>query len=136
MRCAVLVLLHELKEGGTARSQSIFLIETLAIMQQLCYADADDRSITTVFRMNNAMFLHHLMMKECFPGTPNTISVRRLMGHHLHSLRGHIPIAYRVVAISSTLAENEERQFSTLKRITKSSANYSKPVTYECILRG
>ncbi|CAH1248597.1 Hypp8284 [Branchiostoma lanceolatum] len=127
LRYAVLVLLHELKEDGTARSKSIFLIETLAITQQLCYADADDRSITTVFRMNNAMFLYHLMMKACFPGTPNTISVRRLMGHHLHSLRDHIPITYRVVAIRSTLAENEERQFSTLKRITKSSANYSKP---------
>ncbi|CAH1266693.1 Hypp3521 [Branchiostoma lanceolatum] len=127
LRYAVLVLLHELKEDGTARSKSIFLIETLAITQQLCYADADDRSITTVFRMNNVMFLNRLMMKKCFPGTPNTISVRRLMGHHLHSLRDHIPITNSVVAIRSTLAENEERQFSTLKRITKSSANYSKP---------
>ncbi|CAH1277649.1 Hypp9743 [Branchiostoma lanceolatum] len=75
----------------------------------------------------------HTMTKEkmqdelTYRETPNTISVRRLLGHHLYSLRDHIPITYSVVAIRSTLAENEERQFSTLKRITRSSANYSKP---------
>ncbi|XP_066263353.1 uncharacterized protein [Branchiostoma lanceolatum] len=75
--------------------------------------------------MTNQTFLHHLMMKECLPGPTRVITKRKLWGHHIHSLRDHIPIVFRIVPISSTMAENEERQFSTIKRITKTSANYS-----------
>ncbi|XP_019632908.1 PREDICTED: uncharacterized protein LOC109476416 isoform X2 [Branchiostoma belcheri] len=127
LRLALLVLYQQLKEISEVSDQTLKLIETLANMQQLCYADAEERSITSVFRMTNQIVLHHLLMKECLPGPPKTMTTRKLWGHYMHSLRDHIPIVFRIVATSSTMAENEERQFSSLKRITKSSANYSKP---------
>ncbi|XP_078700658.1 uncharacterized protein LOC144927213 [Branchiostoma floridae x Branchiostoma belcheri] len=77
--------------------------------------------------MFNATFHHHLLMKECLPGKPHTMTTRKLWGQYIHSIRDHLPMNFRVVAPSSIMAENEERQFSTLKRITKTSANYSKP---------
>ncbi|KAI8516371.1 hypothetical protein Bbelb_049520 [Branchiostoma belcheri] len=113
-------------------SARLTLIEILASMQQLCYADAEERSITSVFRMTNQIVLHHLLMKECLPGPPKTMTTRKLWGHYMHSLRDHIPIVFRIVATSSIMAENEERQFSSFKRITK-SAIYPKPghiITY------
>ncbi|KAI8506608.1 hypothetical protein Bbelb_160350 [Branchiostoma belcheri] len=127
LRLALLVLYQQLKEISEVSDQTLKLIETLANMQQLCYADAEERSITSVFRMTNQIVLQHLLMKECLPGPPKTMTTRKLWGHYMHSLRDHIPIVFRIVATSSTMAENEERQFSSLKRITKSSANYSKP---------
>ncbi|KAI8493025.1 hypothetical protein Bbelb_290290 [Branchiostoma belcheri] len=77
----------KLKEIREASSQTLKLIENLANMQQLCYADAEE-------------------LAE----------------------RSHPYIVFWIVAISSTMAENEERQFSSLKRITK-SAIYPKPET-------
>ncbi|CAH1259109.1 Hypp2154 [Branchiostoma lanceolatum] len=125
VRFAILVLLHELKQNSEVSNQTIQLIESHVNVQQLCYANAEDRSTTSVYRMTNQTFLHHLMMKECLPGPPRVITKGKLWGHHIHSLRDHIPIVFRIVPISSTMAENEERQFSTIKRITKTSANYS-----------
>ncbi|CAH1248619.1 Hypp8311 [Branchiostoma lanceolatum] len=127
MRYAVLVLLQELKQDRETSGELVKLINTLADMQRICYAAAEDRSMINVFRLTNVSFLHYLMIKECLPGEPSSISSRKLWGQYIHSLRDHVPINYRVVAISSIMAENEERQFSLLKRITKSSASYSKP---------
>ncbi|XP_019624951.1 PREDICTED: uncharacterized protein LOC109470439 [Branchiostoma belcheri] len=127
MRYAVLVLLQELKQCRETSGELVKLINTLADMQKLCYAAAEDRSIISVFRLNNVSFLHHLLIKECLPGEPSSMSSRKLWGQYLHSLRDHMPVNYRVVPISSIMAENEERQFSLLKHITKSSASYSRP---------
>ncbi|KAI8486584.1 AP-5 complex subunit zeta-1 [Branchiostoma belcheri] len=125
MRWLLLVLIKELEKQGQAEEKVMTLLSTLAEMQRLCYAAAEDRNMTSIFRMQNTMFLHHLMLRECFPGNPKNITRRKLWGQYIHSLRDHTPVIFRVAPISSLLAENEERQFGTFKRITKASANYA-----------
>ncbi|XP_019626548.1 PREDICTED: uncharacterized protein LOC109471652 [Branchiostoma belcheri] len=125
MRWLLLVLIKELEKQGQAEEKVMTLLSTLAEMQRLCYAAAEDRNMTSIFRMQNTMFLHHLMLRECFPGNPKNITRRKLWGQYMHSLRDHTPVIFRVAPISSLLAENEERQFGTFKRITKASANYA-----------
>ncbi|KAI8522063.1 hypothetical protein Bbelb_018170 [Branchiostoma belcheri] len=67
------------------------------------------------------------MRKGCFPGNPRNITKRRLWGQYIHTIRDHTPVLYRIAAISTLMVENEERHFSTFKRITKTSANYANP---------
>ncbi|XP_035663701.1 uncharacterized protein LOC118407344 [Branchiostoma floridae] len=125
MRHFLVLVTKELEQQGQAEENVMKLLHSLVEMQRLCYAAADKRDMTSIYRMQNTMHVHNLMMKEIFPGDPKSITKRKLWGSYIHSLRDHTPIVYRVAPISSLLAENEERQFGTFKRITKASANYA-----------
>ncbi|CAH1274237.1 Hypp5281 [Branchiostoma lanceolatum] len=127
MRYTLLILIKELEQQGKARPEVMQLLYTQAEIQRACYAAADDRTTTTIYRLSNVAFLHHLMMRECFPGNAKIISNRKLWGSYYHSIRDHMPTVYRIAPLSSLMAENEERHFATIKRITKSSANYANP---------
>ncbi|KAI8497679.1 hypothetical protein Bbelb_243310 [Branchiostoma belcheri] len=126
MRELLVILTKELEQQGKARTEVMQLLYSLVDIQKLCYAAADDRT-TTVYRLSNAVLKHHFMRKECFPGNPRNITNRRLWGQYIHTIRDHTPLLYRIAAISTLMAENEERHFSTFKRITKTSANYANP---------
>ncbi|XP_078617060.1 uncharacterized protein LOC144885158 [Branchiostoma floridae x Branchiostoma japonicum] len=125
MRRLLLILTKQLEQQGKASKEVMELLYSLAEVQRLCYAAADDRTTTTIYRLSNTVFKHHLMMKVCFPGMLTNITNRKLWGQYIHSLRDHTPILYRIAPISSLMAENEERHFATIKRITKSSGNYA-----------
>ncbi|KAI8513933.1 hypothetical protein Bbelb_082570 [Branchiostoma belcheri] len=91
MRELLVILTKELEQQGKARTEVMQLLYSLVNIQKLCYAAADDRTTTTVYRLSNAVFKHHLMMKECFPGNPCNITNRRLWGQYIHSIRDHTP---------------------------------------------
>ncbi|CAH1250805.1 LGMN [Branchiostoma lanceolatum] len=127
MRYCLLVLVQELRQQGIASPVVMELLSTLAEVQGLSYAPASERNMRNVYRMSNVAFKHHILLRECFPGPLKTMTKRRMWGGYIHSLRDHTPVVYRVAPISSLLAENEERQFSSFKRITKTTANYARP---------
>eukprot|EP00058_Branchiostoma_floridae_P018560 XP_002604049.1 hypothetical protein BRAFLDRAFT_71661 [Branchiostoma floridae] len=124
MRYAIIMLNKELEKQQKASNEVKQLLYTLAEMQRLCYLAADNRNMVNIYRMSNIMFHHHVMLKEVFPGNPKVLTHRKLWGMYIHSLRDHTPVIYRIAAISSLMAENEERQFANFKRVTKSSACY------------
>ncbi|CAH1268929.1 Hypp4027 [Branchiostoma lanceolatum] len=110
-------------QQGIASPVVMELLSSLAEVQGLSYAPAIERNVRNVYRMSNVVFKHHIMLKECFPGPLKTMTKRRVWAGTFT----HYVIIHRVAPISSLVAENEERQFSSFKRITKTTANYARP---------
>ncbi|CAH1259276.1 Hypp2220 [Branchiostoma lanceolatum] len=64
MRYFLLILIQELEQQGQAEENVMKLLHSLAEAQRIIYAAAEERNMTTIFRLQNTMFLHHLMIKE------------------------------------------------------------------------
>jgi hypothetical protein len=100
------------------------LVDTLVEMQEIVYTDDDSRSPRLVLRYHNLSFLHFLICTLEFCSTPTALTARTLYGKYLHSLVSHQPIQLRIIAGTSSNAENEERVCNAIKGITSATPNY------------
>lgn len=89
---------------------------------QLCYANADERSPKSILRIHNITFKHALY---CINSLRNrkAISHRKMFGIYFHALTTHLPQMARMFAPSQLHTEDEERQFSYLNQISRSTSS-------------
>ncbi|KAI8522064.1 hypothetical protein Bbelb_018180 [Branchiostoma belcheri] len=78
MRELLVILTKELEQQGKARAEEMQLLYSLVDIQKLCYAAADDRTTTTVYRLSNAVLP---------PLTPSSISFDSIRTYQLTPYR-------------------------------------------------
>ena len=62
-------------------------------------------------------------IKRLFAKTKH-LTLRKMYGQYHHAFTVHAAQQFRIVALSSVNAENEERSFNFLKRVSASSSNH------------
>ena len=100
------------------------LFETLVEIQGLLYSHEDHRT-----------FVHGMEARQLFK-KPKALIKRKMFGQYFHALICHAPKQFRVFALTSTNAENEEREFNFLKNVsTPTSNHYSENVLTNAFVR-
>jgi hypothetical protein len=99
------------------------ILTTLLEIQQLLYGDECMRSSKSILKLYNLTFLHALEMKRLLH-TPKSLTKRKLYGQYYHALVCHAPQQYRIMSLSSSNAEDEERSFNFLKTISAQTSNH------------
>ena len=112
------------------------LLETLIEICELAYAGADKRSPKSILRLFNVAFKHAYLLTNMFKESPSKITKEKLFGVYFHSLTCHLPEISRIIAPSSLHCENEERMFSDITAISRStSSRTSDSIRDNAILR-
>ena len=100
------------------------LFENLVEIQGLLYSHEDHRT-----------FVHGMEARQLFK-KPKALTKRKMFGQYFHALICHAPKQFRVFALTSTNAENEEREFNFLKNVsTPTSNHYSENVLTNAFVR-
>ena len=103
------------------------LIETLVEISELSYAHADKRSSKSILRLFNVTYKHAVLLTKMFAKKkPAKISKKKLFGIYFHSLTCHLPEVARIIAPSSLHSENEERMFSDITDISRTTSSRTK----------
>ena len=76
------------------------------------------RSPKLVLRLHNQAFLHAMILKEVI-GSPKSLTEGKLYGRYWHSITVHAAGQSRIISLTSTNTEEEERHFNTLQGVTK-----------------
>ena len=79
-----------------------------------------DRAKNTILRCYNVTFKHALLCNEIFGPKPK---LEKFYGIYYHSLTTRLPEVNRIIAPSSLFTESEERIFSSLRGIGKSTSS-------------
>lgn len=99
------------------------LLSTLIEISELAYANASKRSPKSILRLFNVTFKHALILTQLFKNEPKKISKQKLFGIYFHSLTCHLPEVARIIAPSSLHSENEERMFSDITAISRTTSS-------------
>ena len=99
------------------------LFETLVEIQGLLYSHEDQRTVKSILRLYNLTFVHGMEARRLFK-KPKALTKRKMFGQYFHALICHAPQQFRVVALMSTNAENEEREFNFLKNVSTHTSNH------------
>ena len=94
------------------------LFETLVEIQGLLYSHEDQRTVKSILRLYNLTFVHGMEARQLFK-KPKALTKRNMFGQYFHA-----PQQFRVVALTSTNAENEEREFNFLKNVSTHTSNH------------
>ncbi|XP_070549540.1 uncharacterized protein [Ptychodera flava] len=115
--------LHEKVSGqSSVSSQHSQLIDTLAEISEIAYKHDHERCPRLILRLYNVAFLHGIMCKAIF-SNPKKLTKRKMFGRYFHNLTVHQPDQLRVVSLRSTNAENQERVFNRIRRVTKATSS-------------
>ena len=113
----------------------ILLLKQLAEINEISYADEKDRSIQKIFRFHTVTFLHAMLVKKLLYPTRN-ITPRKMFGQYELELSRDAPIQYRIMALSSSNSEDEERAFTFMKDVAKKCTNHHpQNVISTCLIR-
>ena len=111
------------------------LLLTLCEITQLLYSYEEKRTVQSIFRLHNVGFRHYLLLREHFP-QPTKLTPRKFYGQYYHSLIIHAPLQYRIIDGISSNAEEEERNFSDLKKFANHTSNHhADHIIYNSFLR-
>ena len=55
---------------------------------------------------------------------PKSLTLRKFFGQYFHALISHAPQQFRIMSLSSPNAENEERSFNFLKKVSTLTSNH------------
>ncbi|XP_078657130.1 uncharacterized protein LOC144903155 [Branchiostoma floridae x Branchiostoma belcheri] len=102
------------------------LISSLVEIQRLCYLPAERRCQREILRLHNQAFLHAVRLRQVIP-KPKKLTSRALYGSYFHALTCHSPLVNRIVALSSTHTESEERVFNQLRGIHRTTGSSRHP---------
>jgi len=132
-RLSVIIVNNILKDLDTEDIRE--LISTLEEICELTYSPACARSPKLILRIFNITFKHALLCCQLFQNV-KSISKAKLFGIYFHSLTAHLPEVSRIIAPSSLHSENEERLFSDLNGIARTtSSRTQESVRDTCIIR-
>lgn len=122
-RFAIIMLFHNLKEHCTEDIRD--LLHTLVQISHFCYAKSDSRSPKSILRLYNTTFKHAMLCINSLT-QQKIITQQKLYGIYFHSLTSHLPQMSRIIAPSSLHTEDEERLFSSVNGISRSTSSRAK----------
>ena len=117
--CCVVLALHL---GKHCRLTIKRLLHTLAELCEMLYAPAEKCTPRFILRLHNVTFSHVVAVRKVFK-IPQVLTYRKLFGIYYHSITCHAPLTSRIISLSSVDTEEEEREFSTINSISKSTSN-------------
>ena len=130
--CCIVLALHL---GHNCRLTIRRLLYSLAELCELLYAPADRRTPRFILRLHNVTFCHVIAVRKVFD-TPEVLTRRKLYGIYYHSITCHAPLTSRLISLSSVDTEEEEREFSTINSISKTTSNgHPEHIIPNCIVR-
>ena len=118
-----------IKTAGHFSQQNILsekptaIINTLIEMQRILYAAESLRCPSLILRYYNQSWLHSILLKELIQ-KPKKLTRRKLFGVYFHNLSAHAGMMLRLISGQASNAEQQERIFNHIKRITGSTSNY------------
>lgn len=122
-------------QSGDVNPEYILLLRQLSEINEISYADEKDRSMQKVFRLHTVTFLHTMLVKKLLH-PPKKLTSRKLFGQYELELVRDAPIQYRIMALSSSNTENEERAFTFMKDVAKKCTNHHpQNVISTCLIR-
>ncbi|XP_066298089.1 uncharacterized protein [Branchiostoma lanceolatum] len=105
---------------GKASTPVMELITSLVEIQRVSYLPAEKRCPREILRLHNQAFLHAVRLRQVI-AKPKKLTPRALYGNYFHALTCHSPMVYRIIALSSTYTESEERVFNQLRGIHRTT---------------
>ena len=117
--CCVVLALHL---GNNCRLTIRRLLNTLAELRELLYAPVDKRTPRFILRLHNVAFSHVIAVCKVIQ-IPQVLTYKKMFGIYYHSITCHAPLTSRLISLSSVDTEEEEREFSTINSISKSTSN-------------
>ena len=87
------------------------------------YAGEDKRSPKSILRLFNVAFNYAYLLTIMFKESPSKITKEKHFGVYFHSLTCHLPEISRIIPPSSMHCENEERMFSDITAISRSTSS-------------
>ena len=100
------------------------IICSLVEMQRILYAPDSQRSPSLILRYCNQSWLDSILLTELIQ-KPKKLTRRKLFGVYFHNLSAHASLMLRLISGQASNAEQQERMFNQVKRITQSTSNYS-----------
>lgn len=113
-------LAHQTEECSP---QLLSLLDTLVEIQKILYLPEEARCPAIILRYYNQVWYHAILLKEMIPN-PKKLTQRKLYGTYFHNLFAHAGLMLRIISGQAAHAEDQERIFNHLKRITKMTSNY------------
>ena len=110
----------------TLCSQKIVtMLRTLVSVTKLAYLPADKRSPRIILLTYNTTFIHAVSVLDVFGKNPNSTKItnNKLYGMYSHSIFAHFPSLQRIIPLSSIHCESEERNFTSINRISKNTSS-------------
>ena len=130
--CCIVLTLHL---GSNCRLTIRRLLYSLAELCELLYTPSDKRTPRFILRLHNVTFCHVVAVQKVFT-TTEVLTHRKLYGIYYHSITCHAPFTARLISLSSVDTEEEEREFSTINSISKTTSNgHSEHIIPNCIVR-
>lgn len=110
-------------QSDKVSQQTLDLLDSLVEIQRILYLPDDERCQSTILRYYNQVWYHTILFKEII-ALPKGITLRKLYGTYFHNLSSHAGLMLRIISGQASHAEDQERIFNNLKRITKTTSNY------------
>ena len=100
------------------------ILYTLCEIQKILYLQESQRTVANVLYFYIQSFLHVIMIKIAFGNNIKSMTERKFFGKYYHAIINHACHQYRIVDGRSSNAENEERCFHKLKKISNDTSNH------------
>ena len=122
-RCALIILAkHSTQIISSNHVQQ--LLNSLVEIQRIAYSSERDRTPKSVLRLHNMTWYHGILCREVFAFKLNEMTTRKLYGNYFHDITSHAAMQHRLISGKSCNVEEQERVFSTITNITKSTSSY------------
>ena len=124
-RLSLLKVSHYMKDRFEEKDQNLqLMLDTLVEIQAILYLPEEERTPRTILRLHNLTFLHAIMCHSIFDRKNiKSMMYRKFYGKYYHGLITHAPFQYRLISGSASNAEDEERVFNKIKRITANTSS-------------
>lgn len=100
------------------------LLLTSVEMARIFYLPASDRNERLILRMYNTTYRNLQALKKIVKN-PISMTLRELLGQYIHALGVHAADLLRYTPLSSSIAEEEEKEFHYIKEISSNTSNRS-----------
>ena len=111
-------------QSNIVSERPLALLDTLVQMQEILYSPEDKRSTTLILRYLNQSWYHSILLNSIIR-KPKKLTRRKLFGVYYHNLTSHAGLMIRLISGLASNAEEQERTFNAIKRITKQTSNYN-----------
>ena len=122
-RSALIMTAGYILQRDVMSDKPLAIINSLIEMQRILYAPDSQRSPSLILRYCNQSWLHSILLAELIQ-KPKKLTRRKLFGVYFHNLSAHASLMLRLISGQASNAEQQERMFNHVKRITRSTSNY------------
>ena len=99
-----------------------YLLHSACEIQEILYSTETKRKSATILRYQNISFQHAMALKDI--SKTRKLTERKLFGQYFHSITMHAAEQLRILSGSAANAEEEERTFNYLKKISSGTSNH------------